>query len=301
MFGRASTSSAATPAATATPAPATPFDMSALADMDGGGDEEPVSDAAVDAVLKELAGLPPGATNAGGSDDALIAQLLGKPTPKSAAGAAPSRPTPRSSTGDKVDERLEEYLKASIAAGHLGRQQEAAHWQQRARLLVGAIDEILTAGFPPPDAVPKPVPPPLTPPATTPPAAAANATPSVSNAAAATSADEPQFDHVISLLVVDFEASRLAGDERALAALEKRRTTLATLEHRRSSGAADGAGAGVDGYAERLERAIEQEKTRSRDAKRDGDTREALNALRRAKIMMEELEDARGPNPVGLA
>ena len=98
------------------------------------------------------------------------------------------------------------------------------------------------------------------------------------------------FAHLVSLRVCDFERTRVAGDAVALAALQRRRATLETLERRRGVAAA-GAGAAVAvEYAGRLDAAIAEEKSRSREAKLSGQTTEALNALRRAKIMVEERE-----------
>ena len=103
-------------------------------------------------------------------------------------------------------------------------------------------------------------------------------------------ADGHHFDYVVSLLVLEFEAQRLETDEVAQAALQKRRATLETLEHRRTTGSDSANGNAGGGYAQRLKLAIDEEKERARVAKRDGNTREALNALRRAKIMQDELD-----------
>ena len=100
------------------------------------------------------------------------------------------------------------------------------------------------------------------------------------------------FSHLVSLRVVEFEAARYAADAMMLAALERRKATLSALERRRCMQPA-GAEATADsaaGYAERLERAVAEEKARSREAKLCGNTKEALHALRRAKIMMQELD-----------
>lgn len=91
--------------------------------------------------------------------------------------------------------------------------------------------------------------------------------------------------HVASLRVLDFEASRLAADPLMCAAIEKRRAALQALERRRLE-QPDGA----DEYARRLEAAIDEEKARSREAKQSGNTKEALHALKRAKLMIEELD-----------
>ena len=48
-------------------------------------------------------------------------------------------------------------------------------------------------------------------------------------------------------------------------------------------------------YAKRLEAAVLAEKARSRDAKQAGQTKEALHALKRAKVMLDELEGPDSP------
>ena len=103
------------------------------------------------------------------------------------------------------------------------------------------------------------------------------------------------FAHVVSLRVLDFEAKRHLDDSSMIAACERRRSFLQALERRRRVHPDGESTESAAVYAGRLEHAIAEEKVRSRDAKLVGDTKEALNALRRAKIMMEEL-DAVGPD-----
>ena len=92
--------------------------------------------------------------------------------------------------------------------------------------------------------------------------------------------------HLVSLRVVEFEASRYAADPMMLAALERRKAALSALKQ---PAGAEATADSAAGYAVRLERAVAEEKARSREAKLCGNTKEALHALRRAKIMMEEL------------
>ena len=92
--------------------------------------------------------------------------------------------------------------------------------------------------------------------------------------------------HVVSLRVLAFEADRCASDPLMSACVARRRAMLERMYADEGSAAA---------HAARLETAIADEKARSRDAKESGRTKEALAALRRAKIMMEELDDPSSP------
>ena len=75
--------------------------------------------------------------------------------------------------------------------------------------------------------------------------------------------------HIISLRVLDFEANRYAGDALMLACIERRRAVLSTLERRRRMHPDGGAAVAESsaGYAERLERAVAEEKLRAREVR----------------------------------
>ena len=98
--------------------------------------------------------------------------------------------------------------------------------------------------------------------------------------------------HIISLKVLEFEANRCVSDSLMLAAVARRRAKLQALERIGLAGPSEHAAA----YAAQLEQAISDEKARSREAKLTGNTKEALSALRRAKIMVEELENVNDPD-----
>ena len=266
MFGTRNAATA-TPALSAeTPLPdLSSFEAVLGGDDDDDDDDDEVDDAAVDAVLKDL--------------------LKEKDPPKAAvktAVEAPRRLNPRTSCSDRVEERIQEYASAALAAQKRGDRSEAGTWLQHSKDLVAAVDALLQSEFLPPGAAPVPK-------STTPVPQAIQDAPAVAGDAVAPVArlesDEHRFDYV-SLRVVEHELQRLAADATAVAALQKRRATLETLERRHSSDSAPHSAS----YAQRLKSAIENEKERARTAKRDGDTREALNALRRAKIMQDELE-----------
>ena len=116
---------------------------------------------------------------------------------------------------------------------------------------------------------------------------------------AADGADEA-FAHVVSLRVLEYEEKRLAkgADVALLAALDSRRVTLEALEGRRLNSGSLAVPAGTQAahsaYLQRLDNAIEDEKARSKEAKTANRTSDALNALRRAKIMVEEKEELEG-------
>ena len=253
--------------------PDLPLDLSAM-DIQAGEDEEEVSDEAVLAVLAEIAG-----------SDLKSGKAIEDRKAKEDSAAAGSSKAPRNnSCGDRLNDRIEEFTKAAIACKHRGQQRGYAEWMCRAKDLVAAVDELLNTEFVAPSSA-RPQDPrgSVEPPP-----------PASSNASA-----DAAFDHIVSLKVVEYEAARLAGNDSALAALDKRRTTLATLEQRRAAAPVDHAGfVASAGYGERLQRAIDEEKERAREAKRDGDTRTALDALRRAKIMSDELEQMHeNPSP----
>ena len=267
MFGQRKPATSSTDAS---PANALP-DVSEIGMLGGGEHEEDdeVSEEAVTEVLKNL---------------------LKEPTPTQRAPAAahelkPRRRDPRSSVGDRVDERLQEYASAAMSAQKRGDRAEVAEWLQRSKDLVAAVDALLQANFLPPGA--------------SPPVTASQADVALSaGGTACLSANAPKpevvgdhhFDYIVSLKVLDFEAQRLELDEAARAALEKRRAIVEALERRRTTDSDSALANAGGGYVQRLQVAISDEKERARTAKRDGNTREALNALRRAKIMQDELD-----------
>jgi len=88
-------------------------------------------------------------------------------------------------------------------------------------------------------------------------------------------------DQLISLKLVEYELERLmktGGEAAAIISLERRRATLRARA------------VPPEQYAESLQCAINAEKAGSRERKRAGDTAGALAALRRAKVMTDELD-----------
>ena len=107
--------------------------------------------------------------------------------------------------------------------------------------------------------------------------------------------DDGPFSHIVSLKVLDYEAERLGSSDTDITIeLSRRRTILLALERQRRADP-DGSTESMASYAKRLEAAVLAEKARSRDAKQAGQTKEALHALKRAKVMLDELEGPDSP------
>ena len=189
----------------------------------------------------------------------LLECLPEPPKPKSRA-SPPLRepPRPREATlGSRIDERMAEYNRNAATARSAGRHQEALAWLGRAKELTDQVCALL--------------------------ADSSGQAVSSDDAHGATSTIKDAFAHIVSMRVVELEATRLrdANDAGGLALLKQHRQALLSTK-------------GTDGgvtYRERLKMAIECEKTRSRLAKQDGDTAAALSALRRAKCMSDEMEE----------
>ena len=204
---------------------------------------------------------------------------------------------PRVSTGamscvERLDKRLKELVNAAVELRDRGDADGALKFLQQSDELSAAVEKLLT-DFPSPTlgSVSAPA-------SNISPEAGPSHVASASPSTPPVNVSDDPFAHIISLRVVEFESKRLAGDEHMLIALDARRKTLEALEARRLNSASLSVPAAVQAataaYLERLDNAIEDEKARSRQAKVENRTSDALNALRRAKLMVEEKEEIEG-------